>query len=339
MSGNEKLLEILFYSPNTQFTSIRSLYEQVKKRGITYNEVKEFVQKQEATQLFKRQKRITHYFPIVAKHKYEIMQLDLIDLSDIASANENYKFLLACIDVFSRLAYVVPLKNKESRTVNDAIDEIVELTSPITIQCDNGKEFNNHSFKKMMKERGIDIQFIDVGDHKKLGIIDRYVRTLREKINKYMTMFNTTKYIDVLPKIISNYNSSYHSGIKKVPNDVEEDDEDVIKLTNKKYNKAKLEETKFNVGDSVRFILNRKQFEKRTLAKWSKTVHKIISNTEHSYTLDNGKTYKYYELQKVNIIQKLERPITEPTREQMKKVRTNLRKFNREGLDKSIILD
>ena len=32
MSGNEKLLEILFYSPNTQFTSIRSLYEQVKKR-------------------------------------------------------------------------------------------------------------------------------------------------------------------------------------------------------------------------------------------------------------------------------------------------------------------
>ena len=339
MSGNEKLLEILFYSPNTQFTSIRSLYEQVKKRGITYNEVKEFVQKQEATQLFKRQKRIIHYFPIVAKHKYEIMQLDLIDMSDIASANENYKFLLACIDVFSRLAYIVPMKNKESRTVNDAIEEIIELTSPIKIQCDNGKEFDNHSFKKMMKERGIDIQFIDVGDHKRLGIIDRFVRTLREKINKYMTMFNTTKYIDVLPKIISNYNSYYHSGIKKVPNDVEEDDEDVIKLTNKKYNKAKQEEIKFNNGDSVRYILNRKQFEKGTLAKWSKTVHKIISYTEHSYTLDNGKVYKYYELQKVNDVEKLERPSTEPTREQMRKARTSERRFNKEKLDKSMILD
>ena len=276
MSGNEKLLEILFYSPNTQFTSIRSLYEQVKKRGITYNEVKEFVQKQEATQLFKRQKRITHYFPIVAKHKYEIMQLDLIDMSDIASANENYKFLLACIDVFSRLAYIVPMKNKESRTVNDAIEEIIELTSPIKIQCDNGKEFDNHSFKKMMKERGIDIQFIDVGDHKRLGIVDRFVRTLREKINKYLTMFNTTKYIDVLPKIISNYNNSYHSGIKKIPNDVEQDDEDVIKLTNKKYNKAKQEEIKFNTGDYVRYILNRKQFEKGTLAKWSNGLRQFI---------------------------------------------------------------
>ena len=207
MNANEQLLQILFYSPNTQFTSIKSLYDQVKKRGITYNEVKEFVQKQEATQLFKRQKKIKHYFPIVAKHKFEIMQLDLIDMSDIASANENYKFLLACIDVFSRLAYIVPMKNKESRTVNDAFDEIIELTSPIKLQCDNGKEFNNHSFKKMMKDRGIDIQFIDVGDHKRLGIIDRYVRTLSKKINKYMTMFNTAKYIDVLPKIISNYNS------------------------------------------------------------------------------------------------------------------------------------
>ena len=93
-----------------------------------------------------------------------------------------------------------------------------------------------------------------------------------------MAMYNTTKYIDVLPKIISNYNSSYHSGIKKVPNDVEDDDEDVTKVTNRKYNKAKIEEVKFNVGDSVRYILNRKQFEKGTLAKWSKTVQKTISN-------------------------------------------------------------
>ena len=210
MSANQKLLEILFYSPNTQFTSIKSLYEQVKKRGITYDEVKEFVQKQETTQLFKRQKRISHYFPIVAKHKYEIMQLDLIDMSDIASANENYKFLLACIDVFSRLAYIVPMKNKESRTVNESIEEIIELNSPIKLQCDNGKEFDNHSFKKIMKENGIDIQFVDVGDHKRLGIVDRFVRTLRRKINVYLSMHHSTKYIDVLPKIINNYNHTYH---------------------------------------------------------------------------------------------------------------------------------
>ena len=93
-------------------------------------------------------------------------------------------------------------------------------------------------------------------------------------------MFTTTKYIKALPQIISNYNSSYHSGIKKAPNDVDED-EDVSKVTNRKYNKAKNEETKLMIGDHERYIINRKQFEKGTLAKWSKTVHKIVSNTEH----------------------------------------------------------
>ena len=101
-------------------------------------------------------------------------------------------------------------------------------------------------------------------------------------------MFNTTKCIDVLPQIISNYNSSYQSGIKKAPNDVDED-EDVSKVTNRKYNKAKNEETKYMIGDHVRYVINRKQFEKGTLAKWSKTVFKIVSNTEHTYKLENGK--------------------------------------------------
>ena len=84
----------------------------------------------------------------------------------------------------------------------------------------------------------------------------------------------------MLPQIISNYNNSYHSGVKKAPNDVGVDD-DVIKVTNRKYIKAENEETKHMIGDHVRYIINRKQFEKGTLAKWSKTVHKIVSNTEH----------------------------------------------------------
>ena len=86
----------------------------------------------------------------------------------------------------------------------------------------------------------------------------------------------------MLPHLISNFNSSYHSGIKKAPNDVDDEEEDVIKVTNGKYNKAKNEETKYMIGDHVRYVINRKQFEKGTLAKWSKTVHKIVSNTEHT---------------------------------------------------------
>ena len=75
-------------------------------------------------------------------------------------------------------------------------------------------------------------------------------------------MLNTSKYINVVSNIVNNYNDSYHSGIKNAPRDVENKDESIIKLTNRKYNKALSQETKFNIGDEVRFIKNRSTFQK-----------------------------------------------------------------------------
>ena len=57
-----------------------------------------------------------------------------------------------------------------------------------------------------------------------------------------------------------------------------------------KQNKAKQEETIYQIGDNVRYINNRVAFAKCTLPKWSATVHKIISKDLHSYTLDNEKS-------------------------------------------------
>ena len=92
-----------------------------------------------------------------------------------------------------------------------------------------------------------------------------------------------------------------------------------MEIMNKKYNKAKEEETTFDVGDTVRYIINRQQFEKGTLPRWSKATHKIVSKKQHSYVLDNTKTYKYYELQNIKGVECLDFPTTEPTREQLRK--------------------
>ena len=263
----EVLLGNLYYSPNTLFTSIKSLYEAVKNKKITYNEVKTFIQKQESNQLFKKQPKVKNYFPIYAKHKYEIIQLDLIDISNLATANKNYKYLLVAIDVYSRIAFVVPIKNKTASFVIDALETILDQTEPTTITCDNGSEFINSEFKKLLTNRGIDINYVDIGSHHALGKIDRFVRTLREKINKYMEMHNTTAYIDVLQTIVKNYNLTYCIGFKKAPVDVKDDDKDVNDMFMKKNMKAKEEEIIFSIGDKVRYILNLNQFEKHTLPK------------------------------------------------------------------------
>ena len=66
-------------------------------------------------------------------------------------------------------------------------------------------------------------------------------------------------------------------------------------------------------------------------------VHKIISQTEHTYTLDNGNTYKYYELQKVDNVHTIPSTNTAPTREELKKKATIKRKLNIEGIDQHVI--
>jgi len=87
-------------------------------------------------------------------------------------------------------------------------------------------------------------------------------------------MYGTTKYIDVLPKLIDNYNISYHSGINGVPNKI-----NAAKLEELNMNKYKLdkqEETVFNIGDTVRYLLNKKLFDKGSIPHWSKHIHTIV---------------------------------------------------------------
>ena len=267
------------------------------------------------------------YFPIYAKYRFEILQLDIADISNLATANKNYKYLLVAIDVYSRLGFVVPMKNKTANTVNSALIEILDQTEPTMINCDNGSEFINTDFKKILTNRGVDDRFVD-----------RFIRTLREKINKYMEMHNMTTYIDVLQSIVKNYNLAYHSGIKKAPIDVMHDDKVVNYTFMKKYMKAKEEEIIFNIGDNVRYMLNFKQFEKHTLPKWS-VVHNITDKNVHSYKLDNEKFHKYYELQKVPVVQKLENPPVELTRQHMAREKTVQRKLTKEGISMENIID
>ena len=99
-------------------------------------------------------------------------------MSGISTADDNCKFMLVCVDVFSRLALVVPLKNKEPSTVIEAVEEVLDIAEPTVINCDNGSEFISSSFKRFVKEKGIDVRYMDVKDHQKLGIVDRFCRTL-----------------------------------------------------------------------------------------------------------------------------------------------------------------
>ena len=81
--NNEKIISELYYNPLTGLQSTNKLYSKLKDKGIKYSEIKDFVLKQQTNQIFKHTKPIHHYFPIVSKHKNEIFQCDLVDISHI----------------------------------------------------------------------------------------------------------------------------------------------------------------------------------------------------------------------------------------------------------------
>ena len=335
----DKLKEI-YYNPNVGLISANKLYQKVKDQGISLKQVQDFIQKQETAQLFKPVIKQKIYFPITSYEPNEHIQIDLMDMSNIATTNSYYKYLLVSIDIFTRKAFVVPLKTKTSETVIEGMKDIISFFEPKIITSDNGKEYINKELKDLLKSHNIEHRFIDVNQHASLGLIDRWCRSLRNLINKFSTSHKTTRYIDVLQSLIDNYNNTYHSTIKCTPNKAYKNIDKINMIMMKKYMKAKDNEQVFNISDKVRHMINLSIFEKQGQSKWSTQINTITDKKEHSYKLDNGKWYRYYQLQKVEEtenIKKVGRP-TKHTMETLKKINTVNRRLRHEDVSlKNII--
>ena len=86
-------------------------------------------------------------------------QANLLDLGKLAFYNKGFKYLLTCINVLSRYAWVVPLKDKTGKTLKEAFQVIFKTgRQPIRLQTDKGTEFTNSVFQKFFKER--DVYFV-----------------------------------------------------------------------------------------------------------------------------------------------------------------------------------
>jgi len=138
---------------------------------------------------------------------------DLLDVQNISKFNDNYKYLLTVIDVFSIFLHIVPFKSKTGPTVTSAVQSIFNdkyskphKQRPLILRTDEGKEFRK-TFQDMLKHEGIHFQVCKNPDVK-CSVVERVQRTLREKLNKYFTFKNSYGYIDVLHKFVKAYNDT-----------------------------------------------------------------------------------------------------------------------------------
>ena len=128
-------------------------------------------------------------------------QADLVDVSSLARFNKGYKLLLTCIDVFSKFAWVVPLKNKTGESLLNDFQSILDLgRSAEKLQTDKGTEFLNHNFQSFLKENNI--HFFTTNSELKASVVERFNHTLKTRMWNYFMAKNNRVCIDNLQDIV-----------------------------------------------------------------------------------------------------------------------------------------
>ena len=160
-SEDIKKAEIAIYYEKYNYPGINKLYDIMKKNkiNVSINDIKTFIQNQEESQLLQvpseKKSALGH---ITAQHKNEFWQMDIFDLSKYYSTNKPYKYILCCIDVFTRFAYCVPIESKTISDVLAAFKQIVARKAksvPNVITSDTDSTFLSEEFQKLVKDLGI----------------------------------------------------------------------------------------------------------------------------------------------------------------------------------------
>ena len=140
----------------------------------------------------------------------------------LSKCNKGIRFVLCVIDIFSKYAWVVPLKDKKGVSIFAAFQSILKQSNrkPNKVWVDKGSGFYNASFKKWLRDNNI-VMYSTNNEEKYVGA-ERFIRTLKSKICKYMTSTSKNVYIDKLDDIVNEYNNTYHTTIKMKPIDVKD---------------------------------------------------------------------------------------------------------------------
>ena len=340
----------LYENPETGLLSKTKFINKAKKLfpNISISDINSFIEKQESYQITKKVVRRKKYLRI-ASEPYSY-QIDIMYLNDLSRANSGYKYILCIVEINSRKAFCYPLK---TRTMDDIIINYKKfLTDAGTVvRVDGDDEFNSQTFIKVNKDNNIILRTDVAKDNHivksngdKLAIVDSFVRTFRLLLNRYLVAYNTAKWIDVLDKLVSNYNNTVHSSLNGLtPNGVYKQHVIMMKiyLTNLYYNNAlKSKLNSFNVGDHVRIVNEKSTFDKGTSHRYSRGLYTVVKMIGNKYQVRNEndtvlkRLIKPYEMIKVDAnVQTVQNVPKEDVVKEVRKANTIERRNKKEGVN------
>ena len=223
----------------------------------------------------------------------DIWSADLVFMDKLSKWNKGYKYLLTIIDVFSKYAWVIPLKDKKGTSITNNFNNIIinDKRKPKYLWVDNGSEFYNKTFNDWLNKN--DIKMYSTFNEGKAVIIERFNRTFKNKMYKQFTVQGNTQYLDMLPKLVKQYNNTKHSSIKMSPIEAsKKKNEGTVYFNLYGDMNALSAKPKFKVGNKVRISkYKRKVFDKGYTPNWSEEIF-IINKIQYT----NPITYKLKDL-------------------------------------------
>ena len=252
----------------------------------------------------------------------QIWAADLVDMSAFSKFNKGIKFLLTVIDVFSKYGWIAPLKTKTGTEVAEALRLIFKERKPEKLWVDKGKEFYNKHVKAL-------IELYSTENEEKSSVVERWNRTMKEKMFKYFSANSTRKYIDVLDDMVKNYNETTHSSIKMTPIEASKRMNENRVWHNLYSIPVPGSKPKYSVGDRVRIVKKKKHFEKAYTPKWTEELF-IIEKIQYT----DPPTYKLKDLNGEEIIGSFYEPELQKTQQETFRIEKVIRKKGYKALVK-----
>ena len=183
--------------------------------------------------------------------------------------------------MYSKYAFVVPLKDKKGISIVNAFNKIIKQSNrkPNKIWVDQGSEFYNRVFKKWLSDNDI-IMYSTYNEGKSVAA-ERFMRTLKNKLYKHMVATGKNVYYDVLDDVVHEYNNTKHNTIKMKPKDVADNKRVYLDEHNEK-------DSRFKVGDRARISKFKNIFAKGYTPNWSREiffVDKINDTVPYTYNI------------------------------------------------------
>ena len=219
---------------------------------------------------------------------------------------------------------MIPLKNKKGKTVAEALKTIFKERKPEKMWTDRGNEFYNKDVRDL-------IELYSTENEEKSSVVERWIRTMKEKMWKYFTVNNTNTYMNILPDLVRDYNNTKHSSIKMTPVEASKKKNELTVWRNLYPDRLKIHDLipRFSVGDRVRISKKKAIFEKGYTTRWTKEVFKIIKILKTSPV-----TYKIADLNGEEIVGTFYEPELQKTEQQVFRIEKVIEKGKKKTLVK-----